>query len=113
VEDAGRQSSQQALKNTNRSRKEGKEGCSSSWKNIRMYSTICRQPIHKQIRVQNRFVHIAVDFTLYHGIKKIIWNGHGYRQSHWVRLTVTVFCSVYSGRVLEYFREVGASVAIP
>jgi hypothetical protein len=30
-----------------------------------------------------------------HGIKKIIWNGHGYRQSHWVRLTVTVcilFC---------------------
>ncbi len=28
-------------------------------------------------------------------------------------LTVTVFCSGYSGRVLEYFREVGASVAIP
>jgi len=30
-----------------------------------------------------------------HGIKKIIWNGHEYRQSHWVMLTVTVcilFC---------------------
>jgi hypothetical protein len=27
--------------------------------------------------------------------KEVIWNGHGYRQSHWVRLTVTVcilFC---------------------
>jgi hypothetical protein len=43
--------------------------------------------------------------TCIHGIKKIIWNGHGYRLS--------VFCSVYGGRVLEYFREVGASVAIP
>ncbi len=27
-------------------------------------------------------------------------------------LWLAVFCSVYSGRVLEYFREVGASVAI-
>ncbi len=28
--------------------------------------------------------------------KEVIWNGHGYKQSHWVRLTVTVcilFCS--------------------
>ncbi len=35
-------------------------------------------------------------FGLAHWIKKVICNGHGYRQSHWVMLTVTVcilFCS--------------------
>ncbi len=40
-------------------------------------------------------VHKSVDGWRHHGIKKIIRNGHGYRQSHWVRLTVTVcilFC---------------------
>jgi hypothetical protein len=28
-------------------------------------------------------------------------------------LWLSVFCSVYCGRVLEYFREVGAAVVIP
>ena len=40
--------------------------------------------------------------TCMHGIKKIIWNGHGYRQSHWVRLTVTV-CILQSWALAHFF----------
>ncbi len=46
--------------------------------------------------------------------KEVIWNGHGYRQSHWVRLTVTVcilFCSWWE--YIEYIPEVKAAEAIP
>ncbi len=32
----------------------------------------------------------TITIGITHGIKKVIWNGHGYRQSHCVRLTVTV-----------------------
>ncbi len=42
--------------------------------------------------------------TIDHG-KKDIWNGHGYRQSHWVRLTVTVcilFCSWWECAWVHY-----------
>ncbi len=52
-----------------------------------------------EFTIPSPHVHSSVDsktFTMgNHGIKKIIWNGQGYRQSHWVRLTVTVcilFC---------------------
>ncbi len=37
--------------------------------------------------------------------KEVIWNGHGYRQSHWVRLTVTVcilFCSWWECAWVHY-----------
>ncbi len=40
-----------------------------------------------------------------HGRRKVIWNGHGYRQSHWVRLTVTVcilFCSWWECARVHY-----------
>ncbi len=50
------------------------------------------------------FLSCPVPASAIHGIKKVIWNGHGYRQSHWVRLTVTVcilFCVRTVGECLS------------